>query len=170
MFATFRYNNLLEHLPKLCLITQIQPNFHELTPVSISKYNTDPRGVSLSKCHFHFRMCSATSIFAAATHGVPAAQSRFGHTKSPAGMVVQSSTRAFTTGWSACKCCTEQLSDWPRVPSSITVPAAGLQLCNEDLGLAAESCLQLLRAQVTTVAQYPPVSEPQNSVFAKTPG
>lgn len=45
------------------------------------EYYPDPRGVSLSKCRFHFRMYSATSILAAATHSIPAVWSRFGHTR-----------------------------------------------------------------------------------------
>lgn len=71
------------------------------------KYNTDPRGVSLSKCCFHFRMCSATSISAAAAHSVPAVRSRFGATKNPASAEVQCSTRALATGGGTGKCRTE---------------------------------------------------------------
>lgn len=43
---------------------------------SVNVKHNAPKAVSLSKCHFHFGMCSAIS--AAATHSVPAAQGRSG--------------------------------------------------------------------------------------------
>lgn len=105
------------------------------------KYSTS-KGVSLSKCCFHFRMCSAIS--AAATHSVPAVQSRFGPRTSPGGAEVQGCTRALPAQ-----------RGWVSAQSPQQHPC--LQLCNEDPGTAVEGCLQLLRPQATTVAWYSPV-------------
>lgn len=132
------------------------------------QYNADLRGTSLSKCYSHFRMCSATPTLAAATPSVPALRSRFGPTKSPASERFRAAPEPLPRAVAG-DCRAERLSEWPRAPSSIAVPAPGLQLCDEDPGAAAESRLQLLRPQVTTVARYSPASKPQNSQSSREP-
>lgn len=87
-------------------------------------------------------MCSAIS--AAATHSVPAVQSRFGPRTSPVGSEVQGCTRALPPQ-----------RGWVSAQSPQQHPC--LQLCNEDPGTAVEGWLQLLRPQATTVAWYSPV-------------
>lgn len=75
-----------------------------------------PKAVSLSKCRFHFRMCSAIS--AAATHSVQRAGLAPGH---PVGTEVQGCTRALPA---------------QRLSAQSPQQHPCLQLCNEDPGTA----------------------------------
>lgn len=112
------------------------------------KHNT-PKAVSLSKCHFHSRMCSAIS--AAATQSVRAAQGGSGpRTRPVVGAEVQGRPRALPAqrGWASA----QSPRQHPR-----------LQPCNAHPGTAVEGCLQLPRPQAATVAWYSPVKALQNA-------
>lgn len=98
------------------------------------------KAVSLSKCHFHFRMCSAIS--AAATHSVQRAGLAPGH---PVGAEVQGCTRALPA----------HRLRVPRAPSSIPVSSCAMKSQHSSAG-----CLQWPRPQAATVVCYYPQWEP----------